>query len=148
MRSALAWLALSCLAFAAAGCGDSMMSDADRALKAKISGPWISDAKPDADPKVSSVAVYRADGSFSVLVTSKANDGKVEETKLTGEWFVTDGLLKTRIDKRNGTPPPGGHGYLTCRVKEISSMNMLCIDDVANVAYVQRRGTEGFDLPQ
>jgi hypothetical protein len=119
------------------GCGDTLMSDADRSLKAKIAGPWISDARAHAETKVSSKSVYRDDGSFASLITSKTGNGNVEATTISGEWFVTEGLLKTRIDKRNGVPPEGGHGYLTCRVKEVSDVNMLCIDDVAGIAYVQ-----------
>ncbi len=134
------------LAVFIAGCGDPPLSEVDRKLRDTILGAWIGDAVVGSAEPVSSVAVYRIDKTWTAIEKVKRSTGALEEFQLDGEWFVTDGLFKRRLDRVNGTAAPGGASYLTCRVEIVNDVNFLCKNDVTGGAYVYRRGSVGYEI--
>jgi hypothetical protein len=104
---------------------------ADAELKQAISGTWRLEYKTPSEQLVRSTVTLGADGNYVEI----ENVGD-EQTRYSGPWYVTDGLLKLNGQKINGQGVGvGAMSFATCKLDAVMSGSFACRDDVAKKTY-------------
>ena len=100
----VAALAASILCLAAC---EALESDADRKSKDALAGVWFIAVEEPDETAGKSVTLrswlsLTRDGKFTEIMTSTYADGRVAESRGSGEWTVTDDLFKLRYLSLDG----------------------------------------------
>lgn len=137
-RLAFCWLC----AMALAGC-DALESPEDSKAKSDLVGSWYLEYKDPSERPIKSVVTLTEDGQF----TSRERIGdETTESRSSGPWFVTAGLLKFQTVEIDGKKL-GRNDMLfaTCKLAEMTSRDFVCTQ-VSGGRFTFRRVQSDFAL--
>lgn len=137
-RLVFCWLC----AMALAGC-DALESPEDSKAKSDLVGSWYLEYKDSSERPIKSVVTLTEDGQF----TSRERIGdETTESRSSGPWFVTAGLLKFQTVEIDGKKL-GRNGMLfaTCKLEEMTSRDFVCTQ-VSGGTFTFRRVQSDFAL--
>jgi hypothetical protein len=139
MRALVAVPIAACLLW---GC-DVPASREDSELKTALAGTWSYEFKDVHERAIKGVVDLGERGTFTVREKTYGVENPPEE-KSSGEWHVTEGLLKLKTNQIDGRPLGTVQTlYFTCKVGSISKSEFTCIDQITKKMFNYRRVASG-----
>jgi len=130
-------LFISC-AVALGACTSAVDSD-DARMKASLVGGWRFEFQDDFERSVQGTFTLSNDGKFSGVEIVKSDDSS-SELRLSGLWYVTDGLFKLNTQAVDGkTLGVQKQLFLTCKITEVTAQGFDCRDNLAQKTYTYIR---------
>ncbi|GAB3767377.1 hypothetical protein GCM10028796_28910 [Ramlibacter monticola] len=112
---------------------------ADVDLKAKLVGSWRFEYKDEFERAVQGTVRLSDDGKFFAVEMVNGEQG-FRESRLSGPWYVTEGLFKLNTQVEDGKALGSlQQSFFTCKVAEFSAMKFDCSDELAKKTYTYTR---------
>ena len=111
----------------------------DAELKKKLVGSWRFDYKDEFERAVQGTVKLGDDGKFFAVETVNGEQG-FSESRLSGPWYVTDGLFKLNTQVADGKALGSmQQSFFTCKVTEFTAKHFECSDQLAKKTYTYTR---------
>ncbi len=134
------WVFLGLGSAALCACAPAADS-ADAQLKAGLVGSWHFDYKDEFERAVQGTVRLSEDGKFFGVEMVKAGEG-LSESRLSGLWYVTDGLFKLNTQVADGKALGiQQQSFFTCKIAEFSPRGFSCRDEIATKTYTYTRAS-------
>lgn len=116
----------------------------DARMKADLVGSWRFEYKDDFERAIQGTVRLSEDGKFFGVEIVKAGEG-LSESRLSGLWYVTDGLFKLNTQVADGQALGTlQQSFFTCKIVQFSARAFTCRDNLANKTYAYTRASNAF----